>query len=405
MNDSNEVPSPETHSLPNAWWKYLRWPRWMPMVVGVLAALLLVAVIVRASTRIFDIIQPVFVPMLVSAALAYLIKPLVTWFMKRRFKRPLAVMLAMCIAALVLVALILALLPLGSQLSQATTKIPETARNLNQWIQPRLESLHTRYPVLYDKTVEQVMEKMKDPSGLIEPVVGAAGAAFSNVFGVVGSVLNLILIPFFVYYLLADGSDFRDRAVDLVPPRHQRVARALIKQIDGVLSNYVRGQLLVCLAMGVMYSLIFWLLGVPSWLALGMLSGFGHLVPYVGTLAAGVLTVVLTAFDQPSLLKILGVIAAYPIVQSTEGFVLTPWILGDRLELHPFLVIVGLIVAHHLFGILGIILAVPTLATGKVVFEFLYEEYRQSSFYRFRAAGEEPSVALDADVEAVESRR
>lgn len=171
-----------------------------------------------------------------------------------------------------------------------------------------------------------------------------------------------------------------------MPARHRATANDVLTKVDLALGNFVRGQLIVCFSMSVLYVVGFSLLGVPSALSLGFLSGFGHLIPYIGTFLAGVLTCTLALSDAPSLLQLGLVIGVYVIVQSTESFYLTPFVLGERLDLHPFLVIVGLLVGHHLFGILGVILTVPFLAVGKVLVGVTVEYYERSDFYRYGAS-------------------
>lgn len=388
---TNSIVSPGSQpTAPSVWWKRLLWPRWVPAIFGILVVLWLGRSIVGALAGMSEIFKPVFVPLIVSIALAYLIKPLADWIERYKVKRQWAVLIAMGLATIGLCALLLIFIPIGAQLSQTTTKLPAAAKSFSEWAKPRLESLHQRYPAVYEKTADRVMEHLQNPSAIVEPILAGFGSISSNVIKVLGSVLNLVLIPFFVYYILKDTKSLRDQTVTLIPHRHQASAVRLIRQINDVLSSYVRGQLIVCSCMAILYTVAFWSLGVPMAIPLGVLSGFGHLVPYVGTLSAAILTLLLTLLDQPSWFQVILVIVTYPVVQSTEGFVLTPLILGERLELHPFLVIVGLLVAHHLFGILGIILAVPTLAVGKVILEFLMELYEKSDFYQFDAGESGP---------------
>ncbi|MBX7219451.1 MAG: AI-2E family transporter [Blastocatellia bacterium] len=381
---------------PSAWWVRLLWPRWLPLLVATTMVLLFGKVLVSVLPGVSEVFKPVFVPFILSLALAYLIKPLVVWCEKHRLSRQWSVLVAMTLATIGFLVLLLIFIPIGAQLSQVTAQVPGTAQKFSAWLRPNLETLHQKYPAAYEKVAEKVMERLQNPSGLIEPVLEEFGSISASLVSVLGSVLNLILIPFFVYYILKDAKPASDKFIGLIPPRHQESARHLLGQVDSVLSNYVRGQLIVCSCMAVLYTIAFWLLGVPLALPLGILSGFGHLVPYVGTLSAAVLTLILTLFDQPTLWQVLLVIATYPVVQSTEGFVLTPLILGERLELHPFIVIVGLLLAHHLFGILGIMLAVPVLASCKVILEFVAEKYEQSDFYRFLPSIPSPPAPMTA---------
>ncbi len=386
------VPPPSDHPIPiahepSAWWNRLRWPRSLPILVGIILLLVGIKVVVTAMAAVSEILKPVFVPLLISVALAYLLSPLVGWLQSLRLKRHLAVLIAMMIGGGVLVFLLTLLIPIGVELSDATTKVPKIAESLKTWVQPRLDALHNQYPATYDHVVEKVRSHLQNPSELLEPIIQGFGSVFSNLVKLLGTLLNLILIPFFVYYILNDTHLLRDHVLDLIPLRNQPIARRLISQTDGMLSNYVRGQLLVCSAMSALYVIGFWLWGVPHPLTMGVLSGFGHLIPYIGTFAAAVLTLLLTVLNEPTAMQIVLVIATYPVVQSTEGFILTPMILGESLELHPFIVIVGLILAHHLFGILGIIVAIPVLAISRVLLDLMTELYRESDFYRYCPEG------------------
>jgi predicted PurR-regulated permease PerM len=127
-------------------------------------------------------------------------------------------------------------------------------------------------------------------------------------------------------------------------------------------------------------------LRVPLALTIGMISGFLNFVPYLGTLTGLVLAVSFTALDGAGPGRLIGVLMVFVIVQSTEGYYLTPKLLGESLNLHPLVVLLGLVIGGNLFGLLGIILAVPVIAAAKVILRFLEEDiYQQSDFYRHDA--------------------
>jgi predicted PurR-regulated permease PerM len=131
----------------------------------------------------------------------------------------------------------------------------------------------------------------------------------------------------------------------------------------------------------VLYAIGFFLLGVPAWAGIAVLSGFLNLIPYVGTAAGIGLATGFTFAHGGGLWRIAGVLAVFVIVQSIEGYFLTPRILGGRLSLHPMAVFLGLLIGGKLFGFLGILLAVPTIAVGQVFVKFLREIYKHSFFY------------------------
>jgi predicted PurR-regulated permease PerM len=134
--------------------------------------------------------------------------------------------------------------------------------------------------------------------------------------------------------------------------------------------------------MGVLYSIGFAVARVPLALSIGLLSGLLNFIPYLGTLTGLTLSLSFVALDGGGIARILGVLAVFIIVQSVEGYYLTPKLLGGSLDLHPMWVLVGLMIGGSLFGILGIILAVPVIAIAKVALDFLEELYQQSVFYR-----------------------
>jgi predicted PurR-regulated permease PerM len=191
-----------------------------------------------------------------------------------------------------------------------------------------------------------------------------------------------LLIPFFVYYLLSDYRAMRARLDRLIPPRHRALATEILGQINRVMSSYVRSRLLIALAMGLLYAIGFAILRVPLALTLGLLSGVLNFVPYLGTLTGLVLALSFTALDGAGAWRLAGVLAVFAIVQSAEGYYLTPKLLGSRLQLHPLWVLVALVIGGNLCGLLGIILAVPAIAMAKVVFSFLEDAYERSNFYR-----------------------
>lgn len=195
------------------------------------------------------------------------------------------------------------------------------------------------------------------------------------------SLFDLLLVPFFVYYLLADYRVMQARFAVLIPPRWRPQCLGLISKINLVLSSYVRGQLLIALLMSALYVVGFLCLRVPIAITLGVLSGLLNFIPYLGTLTGITLALIFLVLDGAGLPQLFGVLAVFAIVQSLEGYFFTPQLLGDRLNLSPLWVLVGLLVGGNVFGLLGIVLALPVLAVAKVLLEFLEGLYQQSEFY------------------------
>jgi predicted PurR-regulated permease PerM len=348
--------------------------RWVPLAL--LALVFFVAVFIGARI--------ILIPMLCSLALAYLLAPVIAWFERRGWSRSSSVLLTISGAAVTLILILIFILPgfwgqLVKTYNQARLLVEDKSR-----VTSLLDKVEQISPPVY----EFLKSKIEKPgeSDLFERFFSMAGQwlqkGLFSLVDVTASLLDLLLIPFFVYYLLADYSAMRAHIDRLIPPRHRAVASTLISRFNFVISSYVRNQLVIALVMGVLYAIGFAVARVPLALSIGLLSGLLNFIPYLGTLTGLTLSLSFVALDGGGIARILGVLAVFIIVQSVEGYYLTPKLLGGSLDLHPMWVLVGLMIGGSLFGILGIILAVPVIAIAKVALDFLEELYQQSVFYR-----------------------
>jgi predicted PurR-regulated permease PerM len=348
--------------------------RWVPLAL--LALVFFVAVFVGARI--------ILIPMLCSLALAYLLAPVVAWFERRGWSSSSSVLLTISGAAVAVALILIFILPgFWGQLVKTYDQARERLGD-----KERVESLRQKVRQISPPVFDFLESKVKQPgdSDLPERVFGMASQwlqkGLFSLVDVTASLLDLLLIPFFVYYLLSDYSAMRAHIDRLIPPRHRAVASTLISRINFVISSYVRNQLVIAVVMGVLYSIGFAVARVPLALSIGLLSGLLNFIPYLGTLTGLTLSLSFVALDGGGIARILGVLAVFIIVQSVEGYYLTPKLLGGSLDLHPMWVLVGLMIGGSLFGILGIILAVPVIAIAKVALDFLEELYQQSDFYR-----------------------
>ena len=352
----------------------ISWMRWIP------AALL---VLVLGGLILFGA-QIVLVPLLASVALAYLLAPFAGWLERRGWSRPTASLLTVTGVGLVLALALIFLVPsiwdqLLKSYDQGRALLADQTR-----VEDALARIRHASPAL-SQYVDQAVGSFRDPARQAEFRAIAFGWMRSGLFGLVNlttSIIDLLLIPFFVFYLLSDYRQVRTRIEQVIPPRHRSIASDLIGQLSRVLSTYVRNQMLISLTMGVLYALGFMILRVPLGLTVGLLAGLLNFVPYLGTLTGLFLSLVFVVLDGAGLGRTLGVLGVFAAVQAFEGYFLTPKLLGTSLNLHPMWVLLGLMIGGNLFGLLGIILAVPVIATGKVIFNFFESVYRETDFYR-----------------------
>ncbi len=350
------------------------------------------------------------VPVLASFALAYLLNPIVYQAEKRGLSRTWSAVAAILLVTLMMTAFLAYVVPdLWAESTKAGSRIAENFTPENAI---RQRAILKRYSPALERVAGDKIEKfLSDPVAFYNEnmttatttvdengtlTTSAAGGG-SVILDTLVSSLDLLLVPFFIFYILIDFQKWRDSLEDLIPPRFREPFRRLFDESGRILESYVRGQLLIGLIMAICYAVGFWFLGVPAWAGIAMIAGLLNAVPYVGTLIGIVLAGGFTLADGGGVWDIAAVLGVFVAVQSLEGYYLTPRILGGRLNLHPMAVFLGLLIGGKLFGLLGVILAIPAIAIGKVFFKFLRELYEASYFYHAGAVNpvEAPSENME----------
>ena len=358
------------------------WFRWVP--TAVVSALLIYLIYVIGSV--------VVVPVLASFALAYLLNPLVYQFEKRGLSRLVSALGAILLVSLAIGGFLAYVVPdLWTQGSRAGQKIaesftPENAAQQRRWLRrfsPALERVAgDKIEQFLSDPVAFYNENISTPTTTIDDegnVTRTTGSA--RLISTLTSSLDLLLVPFFVFYILIDFQRWRDSLEELIPPRFREPFSRLFDESGRILESYVRGQLVIGFIMALCYAIGFWFLGVPAWAGIALISGLLNAIPYVGTVLGFVLATAFILADGGGVWGIAGVLGVFVAVQSLEGYILTPKILGGRLNLHPMAVFLGLLVGGKLFGLLGVVLAIPAIAISKVFLKFLRELYQASTFY------------------------
>lgn len=349
------------------------WVRWVPAALLVLTLLALLLVVG----------SPVLLPLLISLALAIALEPLVDWFERRRWSRGLSVLMAMLTATgLVLVVLLFLLPSVWHQLQTSIQKAPEAIRAASAWLQNVVDYAKTHLSSsMLDRIQAAIAGVRDDPSRIVETVQQWLQQGVFGLVNLASAAIGLLIVPFFVYYLLLDMRQIRSGLDQRIPERYRDSSARLFDQIADVVRGYVRGRFLVALGMSAIYATGLWILGIPLWAGIGLIAGLIGIIPYLGVMSGLVLALAFAILNGAGIGKLIGVVVVFIIAQLVEDYVLTPRLIGDRLELHPMLVFIALIVAGDLFGLLGLVLAIPVLAVCKVVVRFVDELYQHSDFY------------------------
>jgi predicted PurR-regulated permease PerM len=318
-------------------------------------------------------------PFVVGALAAYLLNPVAAWLEDREWPRPLsALVLVAATFGVVLGALIVLIPLLLSDFRDFLAKVPEL-----------LAQAYERLWRLVGPYVEQFGLRADSLSG---DMIGNAASAVSKtltqagtgLFVAVDAMLLVFLTPFVAYWMLRDWPHILERAVALVPPPSQPELRALGRKLDRRLGGWLRGQALICLFQAVWHSVGLFLIGLDSWLLVGIATGVANFIPVIGNWAMFFVALALAIIQFDSLMPVAAVVGLYAASQVLEDTVLYPKLVGDRIDLHPLWVIFALLVSATLFGLAGALLAMPLACIAQVIIGWLVERYRASSLYRRR---------------------
>jgi len=348
--------------------------RWFLLVVALLSAGLLY------------VLAPVFTPFLVAAFIAYLGDPLVDRLETTGMRRTAAVVVVFVLLFALLALAVVLLIPLVErQIAYLLERLPDYLAWVQQIALPWLQRT-------FGLELEQLnMENLQEAARAHwQEAGGIAGQVLQSVSrsgaALLGWVATVLLVPVVTFYLLRDWDHIVGRVHGLVPRSIEPTVARLAREADETLGAFLRGQFLVMLALGAIYSVGLWLVGVDLALLIGIGAGLVSFVPYlgfiVGIVAAGVAVLVQTH----DWLQLLPVMAVFGVGQAVEGMLLTPLLVGDRIGLHPVAVIFAVLAGGQLFGFMGVLLALPAAAVLAVLLRHAHDRYLASGLYGRDAA-------------------
>ena len=325
----------------------------------------------------------IFTPFLTAFILAYALRPLCLWLERRQFPRPLAAALSMVVGLSLIFGifgLLIGLLKFEIPLIKA--QLPEWIASTQAWLGPKLVQMHIDidWGAFKSNVTEKITEHISDNADtLIGSTIDTVLVSGSSVLS---GFVNGVLIIFVMFYLLIDWEHFFGLIKKLVPPRAQETVHHLAMHTDGLLSQYLRGMLIVISIMAVFYSVGLSVIGIKGAVALGVFTAIMIVIPYIG-ITLGLSLAVLSALLQFGMsTQLIGVLALFGLGQFLEGFFLTPRLVGERIGLHPVAVVFALLLFGKIFGFFGVLLALPISAVSLVLVQYLWSVYAQSSWYQ-----------------------
>ncbi len=341
-------------------------------------------VLVLLLVGFFYLIRSIFIPFLLALILAYFLDPAVDWMEEKRVSRNLSVGLVFGLFLLVAALLLGFLVPtIKAEIVSLNQALPGYVDTLYRMIpKPVFEWLgisgEQDLQGLFDKVLAGARNLSFD---LVNQVAVFLSKAFGSTLRFFLALLGYFIIPLYLFYLLRDFDHLKDAAIDLLPSGVRGKTISVGQEVNVVLGGFIRGQLTVCMILGILYSIGLMMIGIDMPFVIGLLSGIGFIIPYLGTLIGIVVAGTMAVVKFHDLLHPLLVLGFFGAVQALEGSVITPRIVGNRVGLHPLATILAVLVGGELFGFLGLLLAVPVAASVNVLLKHGIRRYRKSSFY------------------------
>lgn len=314
----------------------------------------------------FWLIRPILLPFLLAFFLAYILSPLVRRLEAKGLSRIRAILVIYLFLGLVSSLTCYYGLPI---LYKEVSALMEATPQYIQQFNTMLDGLHEDYEQAgLPQGIRSVIDEKIDV--LEGSFLNFLSKLLESFVGVVGYLVAFLLAPLLAFYLLKDGQRLSQDFQELIPPHLRTDCMALLRDVDEVVKTFLRGHLLVALIVGALSIVAFWIIDLPFAVFLGVLTGIADIVPFFGPfIGAGPVLLIALLDSWNKVFLALGVII---LIQQIENHIITPKILGDALGLHPVTIILVLLAGGHLYGVVGVLLAVPVTASIKVILRFIF---------------------------------
>ncbi|MGH9875866.1 MAG: AI-2E family transporter [Pyrinomonadaceae bacterium] len=325
------------------------------------------------------LLSPILTPFLLAAILAYMGDPLADRLEAKKIPRTLSVLIVMFLLIGLMILIVVILVPLFQQ--QAATlmqRYPQHLETLSSYITPWLHGFGIDFEFDIRGIKQALMENLpaaKSFAAELIPRLTTGGLVLAEF------VIDLVLVPVVLFYLLRDWDLMIAQIGETIPMRAREETISMARDVDKVLGQFLRGQLSVMLLQSAFYVAGLWLVGLDFALPIGIVAGLLTFVPYLGAIVGFVLATLAGLIQFQSFGGLIPVWIVFFLGQLLEGMVVTPWLVGDRIGLHPVLVIFALLAFGQLFGFFGVLLALPASAALVVGFKYLHQKYTDSALY------------------------
>jgi len=330
-------------------------------------------------------LQGLFTLLFISFIIAYILHPAVDRLERIRFiNRTLAMVICLFAILTVIGIFVIVIFPqLIMEFGRFAQQLPENISRISDHLRPWLrQRLDFELPSTFDQFMKQFGGHIRE---LAPGALGTASDILNPVFSSIRTLFSffgtLVLVPFFSFFFLRDYARVVETARDMIPVTRRESVVSIFMEIDQTLAGFLRGELMVMITLGVLYSTGLLIVGAPIALGVGLLTGLLCFIPYLGFAIGLIFALLINLLQVGTWTGLLSVLIVYTIVQVLDGFFITPHILGKKVGLHPALVILALIAGGELLGFVGVLAAVPAAAILNIVLKRTLEYYKHSAVY------------------------
>ena len=341
----------------------------------------MILAVALAGIAMVHFLGPVLMPFMVSMVLAYLGDPLADRLENAGLSRPLSVCVVFLVIFGIIISTLLFLVPMViHQIKTVLDLLPVWEEWLRTNLLPGILEYVDFDPELlnFSELTRNLVGQWQKAGGLLANLslsVTRSSLAFA------GLLANLFLIPVVTFYLLRDWDRMMENLHNMMPRNVEAVVLGLVRECDEVLGAFLKGQLMVMMALGGIYSFGLAVIGLQFAVLIGMLAGLVSIIPYMGFVVGFAAAIIVAFFQFDSYTGMLLVCAVFLIGQALESWLLTPWLVGDKIGLHPVAVIFALMAGGQLFGFTGMLIALPMAAIIMVLLRHLDQNYKASDLY------------------------
>lgn len=328
-------------------------------------------------TPIISFTAIIMLPLVISAILYYLIKPLVDFIEKRSVSRTTSIFIVFAIIIAMLIWAVARFIPMiQEQLMSFVENLPSYVRSINVEANKFLESPWlANYQEELEKMLSNVSTKAIDYAESFSKNAIDWASNFASAIARV--TVAIIMSPFILFYFLRDSGKMKEGLLKRLPTRMRRPILRVLGDINKQLAGYVQGQVTVAIVVGIMFTIFFNIIGLRYAATFGIIAGFLNMIPYLGSFLAIVPVVIMGVVQGPIML--IKVLITFVVEQTIEGRFVSPLVLGSKLSIHPITIMFILLTSGSMFGVWGVFLGIPVYASIKVVVKEIFGWYKRIS--------------------------